>query len=44
MRWEFSHLSKSPGEAVTVPALILMGAAGAVLRGLLDVYARFVGR
>ena len=31
-----------PGDDVTVPTLILLGAAGGVLRGLLDVYARFL--
>ncbi|MFF1439262.1 hypothetical protein [Streptomyces sp. NPDC058295] len=31
-----------PGDNVTVPMLILLGAAGGVLRGLLDVYARFL--
>jgi hypothetical protein len=31
-----------PGDNVTVPTLILLGAAGGVLRGLLDVYARFL--
>ena len=31
-----------PGDNVTVPTLILLGAAGGVLRGLLDVYTRFL--
>lgn len=31
-----------PGDIVTVPTLILLGAAGGVLRGLLDVYTRFL--
>ena len=31
-----------PGDMVTVPTLILLGAAGGVLRGLLDVYTRFL--